>query len=480
MAGFSSLEIGKRALLAQKFGLDVTSNNIANVNTPGFSRRSTVLSETEPIKKNLNFIGSGVIVSKIQSFRQEYYDKEIRNSLSRINLFENDINFLNRIETILIEPGENSISNTLSQFFNSFRELTVRPDNISLRQNLLTISNTLSDRFNQVANNFDELRNDANKNLENIIKNINSLLINISELNNEISKTSSNITTESQTLIDQRATKLEELSKYLDIKIGYNPDGTINIFNNGINILTNNVPSKIILKENVDSFNSERTLKVFKVNEENNSEIEINPSSGELASNLKLYNITLDDNDTSNQYSIARKFNDFVSNFANRINSYFSLGYGLNDNSENPPNRLLFVSDSSEINAKNIKINSQLTEKPEDIPLSSMVKESGNNQIALLVSEFAYDDNFLDNLNPIDFYANFIGKIGITLKENQNNHNSSKLIEQQLNSQRESLMGVNLDEEAVNLIKYQKAFEASTRIITVTNELLANLVRLGL
>ena len=267
MAGFSSLEIGKRALLAQKFGLDVTSNNIANVNTPGFSRRSTVLSETEPIKKNSNFIGSGVIVSKIQSFRQEYYDKEIRNSLSRINLFENDISFLNRIETILIEPGENSISNTLSQFFNSFRELTVRPDNISLRQNLLTISNTLSDRFNQVANNFAELKNDAKKNSENIIKNINSLLINISELNNEISKTSSNITTESQTLVDQRATKLEELSKYLDIKIGYNPDGTINIFNNGINILTNNVPSKIILKENVDSFNSERTLKVFKVNE---------------------------------------------------------------------------------------------------------------------------------------------------------------------------------------------------------------------
>jgi len=480
MAGFSSLEIGKRALLAQKFGLDITSNNIANVNTPGFSRRSTILSETDPIKKNSNFIGSGVIVSKIQSFRQEYYDKEIRNSLSRINLFENDISFLNRIETILIEPGENSISNTLSQFFNSFRELTVRPDNISLRQNLLTISNTLSDRFNQVANNFAELRDDTKKNSENIIKNINSLLINISELNNEISKNSNNITSESQTLIDQRATKLEELSKYLDIKIGYNPDGTINIFNNGINILTNNVPSKIILKENVDSFNSERTLKVFKVNEENNSEIEINPSSGELASNLKLYNITLDDNDTSNQYSIARKFNDFVSNFANRINSYFSLGYGLNDTSDTPPNRPLFVSDSSEINAKNIKINSQLTEKPEDIPLSSMVKESGNNQIALLVSEFAYDDNFLDNLNPIDFYANFIGKIGITLKENQNNHNSSKLIEQQLNSQRESLMGVNLDEEAVNLIKYQKAFEASTRIITVTNELLSNLVRLGL
>jgi len=81
MAGFGSLEIAKRALTAQRYGLDVTSNNIANVNTPGFSRRQVVMAETAPQPTNSSFLGTGVVVQRIQSYREEFHDREIRNNV---------------------------------------------------------------------------------------------------------------------------------------------------------------------------------------------------------------------------------------------------------------------------------------------------------------------------------------------------------------------------------------------------------------
>ena len=72
--GIPSLEIGKRALIAQRLGLDVTGNNIANVNTPGYSRRSAILEEGSPINVSGKYLGSGSLVSKLQSFRNEFID----------------------------------------------------------------------------------------------------------------------------------------------------------------------------------------------------------------------------------------------------------------------------------------------------------------------------------------------------------------------------------------------------------------------
>lgn len=81
--------------------------------------------------------------------------------------------------------------------------------------------------------------------------------------------------------------------------------------------------------------------------------------------------------------------------------------------------------------------------------------------------------------NPVEFFNGFMGKIGLLAKEAETGYRTMGLINDQLNSQRESIMGVNLDEEAISLIKYQKAFEASSRIISVTNDLLGTLVNLG-
>ncbi|HOQ49968.1 MAG TPA: flagellar basal body protein, partial [Candidatus Kapabacteria bacterium] len=90
MSSFSALEIGKRALLAQRFGIEVTSNNIANVNTAGYSRRSAVLGESSPLFRNGQFIGTGAVAQKLRTFREEFFDRELRSTVARHSTFEND------------------------------------------------------------------------------------------------------------------------------------------------------------------------------------------------------------------------------------------------------------------------------------------------------------------------------------------------------------------------------------------------------
>lgn len=477
--GFSSLEIGKRALIAQKFGLDITGNNIANVNTPGYSRRTTILAETDQTKQSNNYLGTGVIVQKIQNFREEYYDKEIRNTLSNVSNYDNDSTYLSRVETLLAEPGDTGINEIVTNFFNKFEELSVKPESTALRQNLLSIASTLTDRLNYTANSISDLRDEVKKKAISSTDNINSLLSDIASLNTQILKSGNNSTSESQSLIDERANRLEDLSKLMDIKIGSNDDGSINVFVNGINLLTSNVFSSVKIDEQVNQSTGERTLVLMKSDGTNSSNIELSPQSGELYSNLKLYNVSLDDLDSSTGFSIAKGINDFAVSLANKVNSFTKIGYGLNDVAGSNPQRDFFVGNGLTINASNIKINPGLIINPSDIPLSTQVGETGNSEIASLISKISSDNTFLNNQNPIDYYTNFIGKIGNLTKDTLNSLNSTKLINQQLNSQRDSVIGVNLDEEAVNLIKFQKAFEAASRIVNTSNDILGTLVNLG-
>ena len=155
-------------------------------------------------------------------------------------------------------------------------------------------------------------------------------------------------------------------------------------------------------------------------------------------------------------------------------------GYGLHDTGTVPPGRNFFQSsDGGSITASTIQISGSLLANPENIPFADVPGEPGNNNIAEKIAQLRSDKNFSDNMNVFEYYTNIIGTIGNMAKEAENGNKTSTLISEQLANQRESVIGVNLDEEAVNIIKFQKAFDASSRIVTVTNEILQTIINLG-
>lgn len=476
---FSSLEIGKRALLAQRLGLDVTSNNIANVNTPGYSRRAAILKETNPLKINGNYLGTGVLYDKLQSFRESYYDREVRNSMARLSNYGTQASFYRRVETVLAEPGDNGVADLITNFFKTFDELALKPESISIRSYLTTQSQTLTDRINRIAYGMQDLRNEALAKVNSNVTEINRLAIQITEINKQIAGSGTDSANSALTYIDTRENLLEELSKYVDINVGKNDDGTVNVFINGIDLVTSTSSKELRATIVVNDVTGEQTVRLFKFDKAKNLETDISTQGGEINANLQIFNVKMNEKYSGNEFSEAKDFHAFVRVFAQKVNDMMMGGYGLDDADGLPPMRRFFDPTDLELNAFNIRISDDIKNNPRDIPLSDSAGEPGNSTIAQAIARLAQSPDFFNNANPIEYFNGFLGKIGLIAREAENGYKTMGLINDQLNSQRESIMGVNLDEEAISLIKYQKAFEASSRIVSVTNELLATIVNLG-
>jgi flagellar hook-associated protein 1 len=475
----SSLEIGKRALLAQRIGLDVTSNNIANVNTPGYSRRSAIMSETDPHYRNGGFYGTGAVVEKLRTYREEFFDREIRDTGSRKAGYEADERLLQRIEAILAEPSDHSLSNVINDFFNAFGELATTPEDVSLRDYLLSRAATLVDRFHTTAQQLTTVREETLNNINADIKIANGLIKEVANLNAQISNGNARGNTDTQSLVDRREAKLEELAEMMNVNVTSGKAGSINLFINGINVVTDGDAATLKVQETVNDNTGERTIILVKTDSNDNPMATITASSGRIANNIKHYNITLDDKDSSGGFSLGNGLNDLANALVQKVNEITNDGYGLDDTGNNPPGRNFFEPSVGNATAFTIAISEDVLNNPRDIPLSGAAGEPGDNTITRKISDLANDSGFLDSKTPSKYYTDFIGTIANMGNEAANGNSTSALVAEQLNSQRESVLGVSLDEEGVNLIKFQKAFEASSRIIRMSNDLLGIIVNLG-
>lgn len=476
--GFSSLEIGKRALLASKVALDVTSNNIANVNTEGYSRRVVTSSETDPHKAGFGYVGTGVLVDKLRSYREEFFDKEIRNTGTRQAGFDQDSVVFKRIEAILAEPSEFGLNEITAEFFNAFEALAQKPEDLSLRQNLLMISENMVERFHITSLKLTDLKSDIVQSANVNIDKANNIFKEIANLNNEVTRAIAHDGVGAQTFVDEREKKLEELSKLFEINRTSGEYGSINVFINGMNVITGSTYTNLKLREKVDGSTGKSSLQIVKVNNQN-SETIIKMNDGELGSMLKHYNDTLNSLADSETFSVMASLDKFVDAIAKNVNNITVAGYGLNDITAPSQGRTFFEPSIGRVTADTIQISQDIAGNPENIPLSAMPDEPGDSEIARKIAKLSINQNFLDSQTPSEYYTNILGQLGLKSKSASNGSETTAIVSEQLNNQRESIIGVNLDEEAINLIKYQKSFEAASRVINATSAMLSTIINMG-
>ncbi len=473
-----SLEIAKRALIAQRLGLDATSGNIANVNTPGYSRRSPTLREGEPLPSRNGFVGNGVLVSKLRTFREEFFDRQIRRSTSHLNTLETDDTIIQRLSVIFGEPGENTLNSIVNDFLNSFEDLSYKPTDVSLRQRTVNLAQTLVSRFKEIATQLQETRKQVLADINDSVTQANKLIKEIADLNFKIASTKSKLEGDNQTLYDQREAKIEELSKLVEVNVTQGDYGTVNVFINGINVVTGSNYNQLKIKETIDPTTQERTLSVLKIDKTGKELATINLQNGKLFSLIEHYNTTLDDKDSSGKFSVATTLEKYFSTLVNKVNSIAETGYGLDDLTPPPPGRSIFTY-SGTLSIATTNVNSEIISEPRKLPISGYPGETGDSTIARQISALSNDSSFLDGQTPDEYLTNLIGQIGNLGDQISSLYSIAKTANEQLLNQRESLIGVNLDEEAINLMKFQKAFEAASRVVTTTNDILSTLVNLG-
>ncbi|MDR0927545.1 MAG: flagellar hook-associated protein FlgK [Ignavibacteria bacterium] len=479
MSTFSTLEIGKRALQASNFALDVTSNNVANATTEGYSRRVAQQSQSNPFNKYGYQLGTGVDIDSMRSFRQEYLDREVRKANANLASYEADVNFYSNVETILQEPTDNNLGQLFNDLLTAFDDLALQPESIGLRENLITNTQTFVERLNNASSDLQAMRAQANTDLTNEIHEANEYISQIVNYNKAISISKDKSHNDSLTFMDKREVAIEALSKLGNITVTYEDTGLANVFMNGINVVTGATGQTLKVVESNNQETGESNLSVVVYNEKKDYTVPVNPTSGKIAASQKQYNILLDPVDTSGAFSIMKTLDTYANTIADKINSIFATGYGINDTAGDPPGRVMFVSNTGEpITAGNIRVSDDM-KNAADMPLSGTANTPGNSDVARAISRIMQDGFFLNGQTPSEFYSNFIGHISNDAQAAVAAKKSSQLVVESLNSTRDSVMGVNMDEEAINLIKYQKNLEAAAKIIAINSQVLSTIVNLG-
>ncbi|GIV54080.1 MAG: flagellar hook-associated protein FlgK [Candidatus Kapaibacterium sp.] len=475
-----SLEIGKRALIANQRGFDVTSNNIANVNTPGYARQALMLQPGESIPAGGLYFGMGVLSAGIRQFRDELIERDYRSSTSTQSYYQQEATTLQRIETALGEPGDQTIQTAMQQFFDAASQLAANPSRIADRQLFLARASDLAAALNRTGNAIESLRSSTFDRATSTANRINELLSTLASINQQINATLDASGQPAASLVDRQTQALQELSQYLDVSVSREPTGTVNVTSSGMVLVSLNTALSVNALQQLNASTGETTLS-FSIRKPDGTTIgTFQPRSGELASLAKSYNVTLNPLSSSTEFSIARELDRLTSTLADRVNAFMTTGYGLNDTGPVPPGRALFVpAGGPAITARTIAVNTTLLADPAAVPTSSTPNTPGNSDIIAATAALASDGTFLDSMTPEGYYGAITAQLAQIGAGTNDRLTAAKTVLQQITTERESLSGVNLDEEATNLITYQRAFEAAARVVTVSSDMLSTLVNLG-
>ncbi|WP_028453104.1 flagellar hook-associated protein FlgK [Chitinilyticum aquatile] len=226
--GSSVFGIGVSGLNAANLGLTTTGHNIANVNTPGYSRQRIIQSAPYPQGSGSGFVGMGVKVDTITRIYDQFLTRQVNSTQSQSSYYDALLSHLKEIDNIVADPDA-GVSPALQSFFSSVQNVTTNPSNMPSRQQMLASSQTLLNRFQVFEQRLAEQRNSLNGEVTNTVNSINAIAQSIAKVNNQIALTNG-AGQPPNDLLDQRDQLVRELNVQVKATTLQNDDGTINVF----------------------------------------------------------------------------------------------------------------------------------------------------------------------------------------------------------------------------------------------------------
>jgi flagellar hook-associated protein 1 FlgK len=235
MSLFSSIQLANNALIAAQVGLQVTGNNIANANTPGYIREEVVLTPAPTQRKGDLLLGMGVDIQGIIQKVDLFLEERLRGARSDLAFGEAQENTYHQLEAIVGELSDTDLSTSLNNFFNSVNDILNQPESTPVRNLAVLQGQTLSDDIARLERRVRTIRVDLNKRVVNAADDINRLLEGIAELNLRILNVEGGGVNFSDAvgLRDQRQSKLAELSRIIDIQAVEQENSSVTVFSNG-------------------------------------------------------------------------------------------------------------------------------------------------------------------------------------------------------------------------------------------------------
>lgn len=455
---FGSLSIALSSLAASQDEMATTSNNVANANTPGYSREVPVISAGDPIVEGSLSFGTGVVLQKIESLRDPILQIQINQATQQNSSLNGSLTQLRQIQT-QFASSTSGIGADISNFFNSLQQLSPDPTDLTLRQSVLTAAETLATDFNSAARSLQTQRSNIDQNVVASVTQVNSLTSQIASVDQQISNLQgANQASGDGTLVDTQNNLIQQLSALIDVQVIPTGQGITLATSNGTALVSGS--QSFALSTQLGSDGVQHIMAGA-------DDITSSLAGGSLAGLIQIRDQEIP--------SIGSSLDQLAAGLANGLNTANAVGTDL----ENPPKQggdIFLPPPLGGVGAA-ATLTVSMTD-PSKIAASSdgTIGSNGN-----LVNLSAVADNALANgQTPIDSYSNLMSQVGNITSNTSADADASNLILQQLQNENGSVSGVSLNEEAANLIQYQTAYQSAAKVVSTINLLLLDAVNLGL
>jgi flagellar hook-associated protein 1 FlgK len=456
----SLMDIARQALIADQEALNVTSNNVANQNTPGYTREVVNFQSVDAVTLNGSSVGSGVTASAT-SQRDRVLEQQVQQQ-TQVQAQSGALeSALQQIQSIFgLSSTTSSASSTVlgtatNSFFSALSALASNPSDTATRQNVLSTATALAAAFNSDANQLTQVSSSLNQQVVSDVAQVNSLTTTIASLNTQITALSPN--SDAGTLEDQRQLAIAQLSQL----VGLNQ---ISTEHNGITLTTS---SGAVLVSGSKSFQVSTTQEggtTHILAGVDGQDVTSNLSGGDLGGVLQARDQQLP--------SYQSALDSLAFSLGTQVNQQNELGV---DGNGNPGAALFTLSPSSNGAATVIQV---ATTDPNAVAAAATGEGSAGNTNASALAGLS-SANIVGSQTASGFLASFLGQIGSDTSAATTNNSAQQATLTQLTTQRDSLSGVSLDEEAANLTQYQRAYQSAAQVFNIANSIMASALNLG-
>ena len=454
----ASINVALSALLSQSQATTVYEHNVANVNTPGYHRQYAQITAAPSVTLTNSYygtgmgqMGTGVLVTAINRYAVDFYDTRYRLENQQASKWSTENEIVSQLEASMLETSTDGLLPKIDSFFNNWQAAADDPTNTSVRRQLLDSAKELASSINTRYSQIESIRSEQDLTINQSVQEINQIADNIGNLNREISRIMS-VGNSPNDLLDARDIALDRLSELAGATSFKQENGEVSVSING-HILVGGHETYPLHTE-MDANNENLTKIVW------NDGKDMVPTSGTLAGVIEARDTIFEDQRTGlNNLSMMLK---------KQVNEIHFDGFGLDGFNQ----REFFTGND----AGDFAVNEAL-EDVSKIALSSASDEPGNNEVGRAIFKLRTTATMnSDTMTFSQYYNDQVSKLGLTVQRAKTNARDRNLVAEALVAQRESLTGVSLNEEAANIAKAQKAYEAAARVISIIDEMLNTVI----
>lgn len=480
----SALNMMSRTLNADQSALNVVANNVANANTPGYTKETPTWQENDALLINGKLVGDGATQTGAESQRDRVLLERLDQQQQLASASGARLTALDSIQA-LFTPDSGSTNSTagdigsdLTGFFGSFSSLEANPTNSALRESVLSAASTLAVDISSAANSLNAQRSGLDQNATGVVSQVNALTSAIAQLNTQIQSISPN--GDAGTLEDQRQLDLTNLSKLIGIN-------QVSTENNGLSITTT---SGQLLVSNSSSYQitsgSVAGVTDFFIGSTDVT-TELSSGGGSLGGDL-----TARDTDVPSALASLDQLAYSISTQVNTLNNAGTDANGTTGTAVassttgawtldifSPPPTLVAntASGGTDVSGCAAAMSVVMTD-PNLVSAASLGQGTGDNSNAIAIASLA-SQKIVNGQTPTNFYSNFVSTLGSTVSNVETENTAQTASVTQLQTQSNALSSVNLNDEASALTTLERSYQAASQMFAILNTIMASVLNLG-